>query len=230
MDFNALQHKLFAMDPQDPADDIRKMTAMAANPQESVQPQQNIVQESANVQEGTMPVEGDYSLSDFAALAGVKLNEGPVDAWKAGFNNYNKTDGIKKAMKAMGDGPADKSKAKDKKQSASSNVSSSLWKSFLKEHTAGLQKIASNPRKKAEFDKFMAKMAESVQEAPKPKNKNTRHRKDLDDLERTIRQSKDGMDKDTQAHINKKRKELTLNNSVKVESIKSRLWDALNSK
>ena len=36
-----------------------------------------------------MPVEGDYSLSDFAALAGVTLNEGVKDAYKAGYDNYN---------------------------------------------------------------------------------------------------------------------------------------------
>ena len=76
MDYTALQHKLFAMDPADPAEDIRKMTQMANQvPQESVQPIENIVQESVQVQEGTMPVEGNYSLNDFAKLAGIKLNE-----------------------------------------------------------------------------------------------------------------------------------------------------------
>lgn len=88
MDYNALQHKLFAMDPADPAEDIRKMTQMAnQTPQESVQPIENIVQESVQVQEGTMPVEGDYSLNDFAKLAGVQLNEASnvdVDTAKAG--------------------------------------------------------------------------------------------------------------------------------------------------
>ena len=44
MDYNALQHKLFAMDPADPAEDIRKMTQMANQvPQESVQLNENIV-------------------------------------------------------------------------------------------------------------------------------------------------------------------------------------------
>ena len=76
MDYHALQQKLFEIDPADPAEDIRKMTQMANQaPQESVQPIENIVQESVQVQEGTMPVEGDYSLNDFAKLAGVQLNE-----------------------------------------------------------------------------------------------------------------------------------------------------------
>jgi hypothetical protein len=76
MDFNALQHKLFALDPTDPAEDLRKLTESAGSvPQENAPITESLVQESVEVQEGTMPVEGDYSLSDFAALAGVTLTE-----------------------------------------------------------------------------------------------------------------------------------------------------------
>ncbi len=76
MDFNALQHKLFALDPSDPAEDMRKLAESASSDaQKSAASDVNYVQESVEVQEGTMPVEGDYSLSDFAALAGVTLNE-----------------------------------------------------------------------------------------------------------------------------------------------------------
>ena len=80
MDWNALQHKLFAMDPADPAEDIRKMTQMANQPvQESAPITESLVQESVEVQEGTMPVDKDYSISDFAKLAGVQLNERAFD-------------------------------------------------------------------------------------------------------------------------------------------------------
>jgi hypothetical protein len=76
MDFNALQHKLFALDPSDPREDLRKLAESAGGmPQESAPITESLVQESVEVQEGTMPVEGDYSLSDFAALAGVTLTE-----------------------------------------------------------------------------------------------------------------------------------------------------------
>ena len=76
MDFNALQHKLFALDPTDPSEDLRKLAESAGDmPQESVPITESLAQESVEVQQGTMPVEGDYSLSDFAALAGVTLNE-----------------------------------------------------------------------------------------------------------------------------------------------------------
>ena len=76
MDYNALQHKLFALDPTDPAEDLRKLTESASSQaQGNVAETVNYVQESVEVKEGTMPVEGDYSLGDFAALAGVTLTE-----------------------------------------------------------------------------------------------------------------------------------------------------------
>ena len=55
------------------------------------------------------------------------------------------------------------------------------------------------------------KMLDLINEAETDKDKNKRHRMDLDDLEREIRKSPDGMDKDTEAHLNKKRKELAAN-------------------
>ena len=92
MDFNALQHKLFELDPSDPAEDLRKLAESAGGaPQQNVSETVNYVQESVEVQEGTMPVEGDYSLNDFSALAGIKLTEAPQTGMmaqlKKGFNN-----------------------------------------------------------------------------------------------------------------------------------------------
>ena len=89
MDFAALQQKLFDLDPSDRAEDLRRLSeSVGGMPQESVQTEENFLQESVEVQEGTMPVEGDYSLSDFAALAGVTLNEGVERCCnKAGYDN-----------------------------------------------------------------------------------------------------------------------------------------------
>ena len=92
MDFNALQHKLFALDPTDPAEDLRKLTESASSQaQGNVAETVNYVQESVEVKEGTMPVEGDYSLGDFAALAGIKLTEAPATGMiaqlKKGYDN-----------------------------------------------------------------------------------------------------------------------------------------------
>jgi hypothetical protein len=39
------------------------------------------------------------------------------------------------------------------------------WKGFLKQHSAQLQKISADPKKKRQFDAMMAKMGEGVQEA-----------------------------------------------------------------
>jgi hypothetical protein len=75
MDFHALQNKLFQIDPSDPKEDLAKLQAHAANPQESGTPAKDYLQESVNVAKCTMPVEGNYSLNDFAALAGVIVNE-----------------------------------------------------------------------------------------------------------------------------------------------------------
>ena len=74
MDFNALQHKLFALDPTDPAEDLRKLKE-SAGAAADVAPTKDYVVESVQVQEGSMPVEGNYSVADFAALAGVTLTE-----------------------------------------------------------------------------------------------------------------------------------------------------------
>ena len=76
MDFNKLQQKLFQIEPTDRAADKAKMMAsMQGQSQQSVGAPQNIVQESVNVPQGTMPVEGNYSISDFAKLAGVTLKK-----------------------------------------------------------------------------------------------------------------------------------------------------------
>ena len=226
MDFVALQQKLFDLDPSDRAQDLRRLTESVGDmPQESAQTEENFLQESVEVQEGTMPVEGDYSLNDFAALAGVTLNEsqktgsagqlkgkdtmpkakprgkhphvdklvGEADdtAWdttKAGYargkKNYNnlgaiglgKDDIADYTDKALG------SKSKSNKNSSSSSIktttpamSANAYKQFLKQHSVQLQSIAADPKKKAQFDQFMTKMGESVQEAPKPKMPKTRN-------------------------------------------------------
>ena len=78
-DYHALQRRLFEIDPADPAEDIRKLTEMATG-EASVGSKDltvNHLQENvADIPEGTMPVDKDYSISDFAKLAGVQLNEG----------------------------------------------------------------------------------------------------------------------------------------------------------
>lgn len=270
MDFNALQHKLFALDPSDPAEDLRKLTESAGgNVQKSATSDVNYVQESVEVTQGSMPVEGDYSLSDFAALAGVTLNESqktgnaghlkgkdaikknpagttknptrnklvgedetPKSAFRKGFDygadkeNFNTL----KAFKGGSKDAQDSSPAQQKPGAAPKAPVARVgdWRGFLKQHTAQLQQIAADPKKKAEFDKFMAKMAESVEEAPKPKTIKARdpNAQYMNDLRKSGAMG---------AHTNKKRddkmgKQKHKGKEYTTESIKEMLYRKLNSK
>jgi len=75
MDFNALQHKLFAMDPTDPAEDLAKLRAQAGGNAPAPAPQVDYIAESAVVPEGSLQMDRNYSVNDFAALAGIRLDE-----------------------------------------------------------------------------------------------------------------------------------------------------------
>lgn len=76
MDYNALQHKLFAMDPVDPQQELAQLRAQAGGNAPAPAPQVDYIAESAAVPEGSLQMDKDYSVSDFAALAGITLNEG----------------------------------------------------------------------------------------------------------------------------------------------------------
>ena len=71
MDYNALQHKLFAIDPTDPAEDLAKLRAQAGGDAPAPAPKVDYIAESAEVPEGSLQMDRDYSVADFAALAGV---------------------------------------------------------------------------------------------------------------------------------------------------------------
>ena len=276
MDFNALQHKLFELDPSDPAEDLRKLTESAgAAPQQNVSETVNYVQKSVEVQEGTMPVEGDYSLSDFAALAGVTLNEsqktgsagqakgkdpmpsakpgrtkhplkdklvgeGPIDAldkfkkskyaksFSAGADNYNTLGGPMAVARAATGGDTSSSKPaptlKKSTTSPNANIAKNAndWKGFLKQHTVGLKAIASDPKKKKEFDVFMAKMGENIEEENKGLYHNVNKRK------KAGTSRKQGHPKAPTAQAWKDAAKTAKKESV--ESIKDMLYRKLNDK
>jgi hypothetical protein len=76
MDFHALQHKLFQMDPTDPKEDLAKLQASVnGGAVGNAPPTKDYVNESVEVPEGSLPIDKNYSLNDFAALAGVTVNE-----------------------------------------------------------------------------------------------------------------------------------------------------------
>lgn len=81
MDFNALQHKLFAMDPVDPREDLARLKAQAGGNAPAVASENiDYLKESAVVTEGSLQMDRNYSVNDFAALAGVVSEKKQRDA------------------------------------------------------------------------------------------------------------------------------------------------------
>lgn len=76
MDYNALQHKLFAMDPVDPREDLARLRAQAQGSASApVNETVDYLQESVSVPEGSLTMDRNYSVDDFAALAGVVIEK-----------------------------------------------------------------------------------------------------------------------------------------------------------
>lgn len=81
MDFNALQHKLFALDPVDPKEDLAKLRGQASGNAPAVASDSvDYLTESAAVPEGSLQMDRNYSVNDFAALAGVVSEKKQRDA------------------------------------------------------------------------------------------------------------------------------------------------------
>jgi hypothetical protein len=83
MDYNALQHKLFAMDPTDPAEDLAKLKAQAGGNAPAPEAKVDYITESASVPEGSLQMDRNYSVADFAALAGVSEGQKTGSAGQA---------------------------------------------------------------------------------------------------------------------------------------------------
>ena len=72
MDWHKLQHKLFEMDPVDPRAELENLRKIAQTPTPLEEP--DLLNESYAIKPGSMPL-GIESISDFAALAGIRLDE-----------------------------------------------------------------------------------------------------------------------------------------------------------
>ena len=78
MDWHKLQNKLFELDPTDPREDLAKLKAAAQGGSSGaldVAPAKDYVTESAEVPQGSLEMDRDYSVTDFAALAGIRIDE-----------------------------------------------------------------------------------------------------------------------------------------------------------
>ena len=73
MDYNALQHKLFAMDPTDPKEDLAKLRSQIGGDAPVSAPAIDYIAESAVVPEGSLQMDQNLSVNDFATLAGVNF-------------------------------------------------------------------------------------------------------------------------------------------------------------
>ena len=181
MDFNALQHKLFAMDPVDPREDLAKLRGQANGSAADVAPTKNYVAESVEVPEGSLKLDKDYSVSDFAALAGVvpqTITEGPMDAIKQGWNNYNSVDALKgdpeadstpstsKSAPSAKSTAAKPSAAQEPKATSSTNMHPKLV-SKLEPYADQLETIFRSSKLRVKFEKFLnlnAPRQESIEE------------------------------------------------------------------
>lgn len=76
MDWNKLQHKLFQLDPVDPREDLARLRAQAQGQPISTKTETvDYLQESIAVPQGSLQMDRDYSVNDFAALAGVVVEK-----------------------------------------------------------------------------------------------------------------------------------------------------------
>lgn len=105
MDWNRLQQKLYEIEPTNGQEDYAKLKTLANNGVVSESKNINYVEESVQVPQGSLELDRDYSISDFAKLAGIdhsttqRLDEktlgqrvsdtGVAKAFKRGWDNYN---------------------------------------------------------------------------------------------------------------------------------------------
>lgn len=75
MDWNRLQHKLFQLDPVDPREDLAKLRAQAQGSVPVKTETVDYINESVRVPEGSLQMDRNYSVNDFAALAGVVVEK-----------------------------------------------------------------------------------------------------------------------------------------------------------
>ena len=85
MDWHKLQHTLFEIDPTDPKEDLAKLKAQAQGGAAESAPQAvDYLNESIEVTEGSLGLDKDYSVADFAALAGIRVDESKQKTGSAG--------------------------------------------------------------------------------------------------------------------------------------------------
>ena len=249
MDYHALQQKLFEMDPTDPAEDIRKLTEMASGSEAPIT--ESVVDGHGDVHDipqGSAPIDKDYSIRDFAKLAGVQLNEATPsivdkgaelvgkgaekvtkklpgsgtfsDAFKKGYKDYDKIGMHTLGKDADGEDPKDKdSKDKDDKNKKPGNKFLNKKKNIsMNNKTASIEALEARI---SYLEEVIATLVEDKKKTKlmKARDPNAQYMNDL------RKSGAAGSHKDKTKTIPRKQKYKDTN-----ESIKSQLWAALNEK
>ena len=264
MDWHKLQHTLFEIDPSDPREDLAKLQQAAQGGGADVPPTKDYVAESVEVPEGSMPL-GLDSIADFAALAGVRIDEkqkigsagqakgkdpmpstskpsdtgeqphplkdklvGEEDSTfdfikkqaKRGFTQYNQPS-------AVGTGLDDKNKKTKQRPSQTKKTQTVLppkLETQLSPYADQFQRIFANKRATKQFDDFINKIAppktQESQEIPKPRDPSSKAMQDI------RKSGAAGAHKDKKKVLPRKEK----HKNKQYETIKDRLWAALNEK
>ena len=76
--------------PSNPAEDLAALQAVAKSSQQQVDPKINYLKESAKVTAGSLPVDKNYSVSDFAKLAGVQSAPTTEDSFSTAIAHIDK--------------------------------------------------------------------------------------------------------------------------------------------
>lgn len=204
MDWHKLQQTLYNLDPTDPREDLAKIKSNLQSNAGNAEPKKDYVSESVTVPEGSLSLDKNYSMADFAALAGINLSESkkqkdgdyarrktmppakpgrtnhpdegklvgeaPLDSVRAGIKSAQSgafaPDSAEKFVKNKvgGSGMPAKPTKPVAKPGTTGQVTDKVYSDFLKQHTASLKNIARDPRKKRQFDRFMASMGEAIEE------------------------------------------------------------------
>lgn len=247
MDWHKLQHTLYALDPTDPKEDLAKLRQAAQGGSvKPAEPTKDYLNESATVPEGSLKLDKDYSVADFAALAGVKVNEGPLDGIRAGVKSYQsgalapnsaeKT--VSDYFTSTGKDNQEPNKIQKPKKQEPASISAKLHPRLitkLEPYKTALEKIFTSERElKKEFIALMKRAdptIESVEEADVMKFKapNTVKQRDPNwrDMEALRKSGAAGAHKDKKKDMKSGK---VKHKSKEYESIKEMLYAKLNEK
>ena len=230
MDYNALQHKLFAMDPTDPAEDLAKLRAQAGGNAPAPAPQVDYIAESASVPEGSLQMDKDYSVSDFAALAGVVTEKQKHGDYARGKDPMPTAEPgrTKHPLKDKLVGEA----SPDEEDKFHTDLDDLVHKTFG--HSSDEEK--SDKDRIAELEKRVEALEAQLSERTLTKGEEKKKEKYVKGMKKNKDDFKDRYGDDAEAVMyatatkNAKNKKTTQTASIDMSSIKNRLYDALNKK